>query len=61
MRAMDNDETKLERVIEEYFSLDDMKRILKISEKGYYENEDDLQDKIDFYNKLPDEAKQRAM
>ena len=53
----DNDD--LVRVIEEYFSQDDMKRILRISLKGY--NESDLEDKIDFYNRLPEETKQRVM
>ena len=46
----------LESVIENSFSLDDMERISKISEKGYIE--DDLEDKMDFYNRLPERTKQ---
>ena len=46
----------LETVIENSFSLDDMERISKISEKGYIE--DDLEDKMDFYNRLPERTKQ---
>ena len=53
----DNDD--LERVVKEYFSLEDMKRILNISKKGY--SESDLEDKIDFYNRLPEETKQRVI
>ena len=55
LKAMDDDEVLLETVIEDYFSLDDMKRILKISKKGYIEN--DVEDKMDFYNRLPEETK----
>ena len=53
------DSDDLERVIEEYLSLGDMNRILGISQKGY--NESDLEDKIDFYNRLPEEIRQSVM
>ena len=46
------DDDDLTRVIENNFSIEDMKRILNISSKGY--KEDDLEDKMDFYNRLPE-------
>ena len=57
-KAMDDDDDLVKRVIEDYFSLGDMKRILAIGQKGYIE--DDVDDKIDFYNRLPEETKQSA-
>ena len=49
----------MDKVIEDYFSLGDLRRIMKISAKGYDEN--NIKDKIDFFNRLPEENKQSAI
>ena len=54
-KAAIKDPDDLERVIEINFSLDDLKRVSKISEKGYIEG--DVEDRMDFYNNLPERTK----